>query len=83
MRIAHPFAHTKGSLKAIVCFQAAFFMLQTALLNRRPLLSMPLPVFVMMPVRLAFIAVAIQILAVLMVLRVQLQGNVRDAFGLD
>lgn len=58
-------------------------MLQTALLNRRPLLSMPLPVFVMMPVRLAFIAVAIQILAVLMVLRVQLQGNVRDAFGLD
>ena len=57
-------------------------MLQTALLNRRPLLSMPLPVFVMMPVRLAVIAVAIQILAVLMVLRVQLQGNVRDAFGL-
>lgn len=83
MRIAHPFAHTKGSLKAIVCFQAALFMLQTALPNRRPLLSMPLPVFVMMPVRLAFIAVAIQILAVLMVLRVQLQGNVRDAFGLD
>lgn len=58
-------------------------MLQTALPNRRPLVSMPLPVFVMMPVRLAFIAVAIQILAVLMVLRVQLQGNVRDAFGLD
>ena len=58
-------------------------MLQTALLNRRPLLSMPLPVFVMMPVRLAFIAVAIQIFAVFMVLRIQLQGNVRDAFGLD
>ena len=83
MRIAHPFAHTKGSRKAIVCFQAALFVLQTALPNRRPLVSMPLPVFVMMPVRLAFIAVAIQILAVLMVLRVQLQGNVRDAFGLD
>ena len=57
-------------------------MLQTDLPNRRPLLSMPLPMFVMMPVRLAFIAIAIQILAVLMVLRVQLQGNVRDAFGL-
>ena len=57
-------------------------MLQTDLPNRRPLLSMPLPVFVMMPVRLAFIAVAIQILAVLMVLRIQLQGNMGDAFAL-
>ena len=61
-------------------------MLQTALPNRRPLLSMPLPVFVMMHVfvRVAFACriAAIQILAVFMVLRIQLQGNMGDAFAL-
>ena len=73
--------------RSILGFRLLLGVLQRFQPENRVCALMLVFMFVMMRVfvRVAFACriAAIQILAMLMVLRVQLQGNVRDAFGLD